>query len=89
MTLARAGSVEGMAELAVTARPDAARGERLVVIHTAIEFTIEEVLAELTAKSDLPGLFIPRSSEFIVVDSIPKLGTGKTDLKALRELGAG
>ncbi|MFT5051598.1 MAG: acyl-[acyl-carrier-protein]-phospholipid O-acyltransferase [Chlamydiales bacterium] len=88
LTLARAGSVEGMAELAVTARPDPARGERLVVIHTAIEFTVEEVLTELTATTDLPGLFIPRLSEFIAVDAIPKLGTGKTDLKALRELGA-
>jgi len=89
LTLARTGSAEETAEVAVTARADEARGERLVVIHTAIEFTVEEVLAELSANSDLPPLFIPRSKEFIAVDVIPKLGTGKTDLKALRDLGAG
>ena len=39
----------------------------------------------LSAK-DLPNLFIPRRDQFIKVDAIPILGTGKLDLRALRRM---
>ena len=76
---------EEPAEVAVTALPDDKKGEQLVVLHTALPLAIDALLEEL-AMSDLPRLFLPRAQTFILVDAIPKLGTGKTDLKGLRQV---
>ncbi len=74
-------------ELAVTALPDERKGEQLVVLHTALPCGVDEVLAELS-KADFPALYMPRPTNFLEVAEIPKLGTGKTDLKGLRTLAA-
>lgn len=71
--------------LAVTAIPDEKKGERLVVIHTLNESLLKECLEKL-AKSDLPALWKPRPDEFHFVEKLPYLGTGKLDLRKLREL---
>ena len=34
----------------------------------------------------LPNLFIPRRDHFIKVDAIPILGSGKLDLRAVRQM---
>jgi acyl-[acyl-carrier-protein]-phospholipid O-acyltransferase/long-chain-fatty-acid--[acyl-carrier-protein] ligase len=34
----------------------------------------------------LPNLFIPRRDQFIKVDAIPILGSGKLDLRAVRQM---
>ncbi|PYX49592.1 MAG: hypothetical protein DMG79_08185 [Acidobacteria bacterium] len=70
---------------AVTAVPDEKKGERLIVLHTLPEGKLEECLA-LLAKSDLPALWKPRPDQFVHVDSLPYLGTGKLDLRRLKEL---
>jgi acyl-[acyl-carrier-protein]-phospholipid O-acyltransferase / long-chain-fatty-acid--[acyl-carrier-protein] ligase len=71
--------------LAVTAIPDEKKGERLVVIHTLKEEALRECLEKLS-KSDLPALWKPRPDQFLFVEKLPYLGTGKLDLRRLREL---
>src|SRR4029077_4683006 len=60
----------------VTAVPDEKKGERLIVLHTLVETKLEECL-ELFAKCDLPALWRPRADQFVFVDALPYLGTGK------------
>jgi acyl-[acyl-carrier-protein]-phospholipid O-acyltransferase/long-chain-fatty-acid--[acyl-carrier-protein] ligase len=70
---------------AVTAVPDERKGERLIVLHTLPEDKLQECLAQL-AKSDLPALWKPRPDQFLHVESLPYLGTGKLDLRRLKEI---
>jgi acyl-[acyl-carrier-protein]-phospholipid O-acyltransferase / long-chain-fatty-acid--[acyl-carrier-protein] ligase len=71
-------------KLAVTAVPDAGRGERLIVLHTALDKTPADILKELQGKG-LPNLWLPSADSFCQVDQIPILGTGKLDLKGIKE----
>ena len=70
---------------AVTAVPDEKKGERIIVIHTLPEARLTAVLEKLS-QSDLPALWRPKANQFVHVDSIPTLGTGKMDLRAIRAL---
>ena len=70
---------------AVTAVPDERKGERLIVLHTLPEDKLEACLG-LLAKSDLPALWKPRPDQFVHVDTLPYLGTGKLDLRRLKEI---
>lgn len=65
-------------EFACTAIPSAKKGEELVLITESAE---EEARA---ACKELPALMRPNI--ILVVESIPKLGTGKTDFKNLKAL---
>ncbi len=76
---------EDCADVAVTAVPDASKGERLVVLHSPLRFPIAELFERLH-RSSLPKLWLPRRDCFFEVDSIPKLGSGKFDLRAVRQL---
>jgi acyl-[acyl-carrier-protein]-phospholipid O-acyltransferase / long-chain-fatty-acid--[acyl-carrier-protein] ligase len=78
-----AGASEQM--FVVTAVPDEKKGERLIVLHTLTEEQLEECLAGL-AKSDLPALWRPRHDQFVRIEKLPYLGTGKLDLRRAREL---
>jgi acyl-[acyl-carrier-protein]-phospholipid O-acyltransferase / long-chain-fatty-acid--[acyl-carrier-protein] ligase len=69
----------------VTAVPDERKGERLMVLHTLPEDKLKETL-ELLAKCDLPALWKPRPDQFLRVEKLPYLGTGKLDLRKAREL---
>ena len=69
----------------VTAIPDERKGERLMILHTLPEDKLEETL-ELLAKCDLPALWRPRPDQFVRVEKLPYLGTGKLDLRKAREL---
>lgn len=71
--------------LAVTAVPDDRKGEQLVVVHTLEESAIPDILEKVSA-SGLPNLFIPKRDNFIKVDHLPVLGTGKLDLRTLKQL---
>ena len=68
---------------AVTAVPDDKKGERIVVIHTMPDAKLA-VVQERFAQCELPALWRPKPNQFLHVDAIPVLGTGKTDLRALR-----
>ncbi len=71
--------------VAVTAVPNARKGERLIVLHLPCEKPIDQVIKELSA-TGLPNLWIPDKDSFYQVDEIPLLGTGKLDLQGLRHL---
>jgi len=68
----------------VTAVPDEKKGERLVVLHKLPAGTLPAVWEKLTA-CDLPNLWKPRPDQFFPVAAFPLLGTGKLDLRQVRE----
>ena len=67
----------------VTAVSDEKKGERLVVLHS-IDIDVDEVCDGLSRKG-LPNLWIPRKDNFYKVEAIPVLGSGKLDLKKIKE----
>ena len=69
----------------VTAVPDPRKGERLVVLHLPTDKTPEQIRQDLAA-AGLPNLWIPSQDSFLQVEQIPVLGTGKLDLKGMREV---
>ena len=79
------GGGEEELKIAVTAVPDERKGERLVVVHTPLEKRPEQLVKDL-ASAGLPNLWIPSPDSFVQVAEIPVLGTGKVDLKAVRQL---
>lgn len=72
---------------AVTSVTDDRKGESLAVVHTIDEQKIPEILEKLPSMG-LPNLFIPRKDKFVKVEAIPVLGTGKVDLRALKQVAA-
>jgi len=72
---------------AITGVPDEKKGERLVVLHTLTDDKLKLVLDKLAA-CDLPNLWKPRPDQFFRIDSLPHLGTGKLDLRRIREIAA-
>ena len=68
--------------------PDAQRGERLAVLYTNAE-TEPPAMIERLRSAGLPPLWIPKRENFYRVEAIPTLGTGKTDLRAVRRLAVG
>jgi acyl-[acyl-carrier-protein]-phospholipid O-acyltransferase/long-chain-fatty-acid--[acyl-carrier-protein] ligase len=65
--------------------PDDKKGERLVVLHRLAPEQLPACLEKL-AQCDLPNLWKPRADQFYHVDTFPSLGTGKLDLRKVREL---
>jgi acyl-[acyl-carrier-protein]-phospholipid O-acyltransferase/long-chain-fatty-acid--[acyl-carrier-protein] ligase len=80
-----AGAAEAV--LAVTSLPDERRGERLAVLHTLDEAELPAIL-ERAAAAGLPNLFLPRLDDFVRVEALPRLGTGKLDLREARRIAA-
>ncbi len=78
-----AGESERM--FAVTSVPDEKKGERLAVLHTLQEDRIPGILEKLGTLG-LPNLFIPRSDQFVRVEQLPILGTGKIDLRCVKQI---
>jgi acyl-[acyl-carrier-protein]-phospholipid O-acyltransferase/long-chain-fatty-acid--[acyl-carrier-protein] ligase len=78
-------AILGDACSAVAAVPDAAKGERLVAFYTLADVTPES-LWERLCQTDLPRLWLPRRESLFRIEAIPTLGTGKVDLRRLREL---
>ncbi|HPU05571.1 MAG TPA: acyl-[ACP]--phospholipid O-acyltransferase [Thermogutta sp.] len=70
---------------AVTGVPDEKKGERLVVLYTQLQHTPSEICRALQSNG-LPPLWVPDTEHFYRVDQIPVLGSGKLDLKALKEM---
>ncbi len=70
---------------AVTAVPDERKGEALVVLHTLDESRLPEIMDKF-GKMGLPNLFTPKKDNFLKVEKIPILGTGKVDLRMLKKI---
>ncbi len=71
--------------LAVTSVPDEKKGERLMVVFVK-EAADAETLHKLMSESPLPNLWKPGRGSYIPVESLPMLGTGKLDLKGLKDI---
>ncbi|MCY2984527.1 MAG: AMP-binding protein [Planctomycetota bacterium] len=79
------GESEEALSVGVTSVPDEKKGERMIVLHTKLSKTPNEIVKGLSAKG-FPNLFLPSEDSFIQVDAIPLLGTGKLDLRGLQQL---
>ena len=71
--------------VAVTGKPDPKRGEKLIVFHTVENLDAEKLIEGLREK-ELPNLWIPKAENFVKLDSLPLLGSGKLDLQHLKKL---
>jgi acyl-[acyl-carrier-protein]-phospholipid O-acyltransferase/long-chain-fatty-acid--[acyl-carrier-protein] ligase len=67
--------------------PDEKRGERLVVLHRLDDEKLADVLKKF-AECDLPNLWKPKADAFYRVEHFPLLGTGKLDLRQVKETAA-
>jgi acyl-[acyl-carrier-protein]-phospholipid O-acyltransferase/long-chain-fatty-acid--[acyl-carrier-protein] ligase len=67
--------------------PDPKKGERLVVLHRLAEAHLKVCLEQLALDS-MPNLWKPKCEDFIHVETFPMLGTGKLDLRGIREVAA-
>ena len=67
--------------------PDEKKGERLIVLHKLPEAELS-VLLEKFAACDLPNLWKPKGDAFRRVENFPMLGTGKLDLRGVKEMAA-
>jgi acyl-[acyl-carrier-protein]-phospholipid O-acyltransferase/long-chain-fatty-acid--[acyl-carrier-protein] ligase len=76
------GQEEGEISVVVSSVPDEKKGERLVVVHTKLARSPDEICRELAA-SGMPNLWIPDKDSFLEVEAIPVLGSGKIDLVAV------
>jgi acyl-[acyl-carrier-protein]-phospholipid O-acyltransferase/long-chain-fatty-acid--[acyl-carrier-protein] ligase len=74
-----------MQVFAVTGIPDEKKGERLAVLHTLDESRLPDILNKLTEQG-LPNLFIPGRNQFVKVEALPVLGTGKLDLRSVKRI---
>ena len=71
----------------VTSVPDEKKGERLMVLHKLPDAPLKKCLDKL-AQSELPNLWKPRPDQFFRVEAFPLLGTGKLDLRKVKELAS-
>jgi acyl-[acyl-carrier-protein]-phospholipid O-acyltransferase/long-chain-fatty-acid--[acyl-carrier-protein] ligase len=73
--------------LFVTAVEDERKGEQLVVLYTSEAGSADD-LHRIAGECDIPNLWKPRRDNFIPIAHLPTLGSGKLDLKRLREFAA-
>jgi acyl-[acyl-carrier-protein]-phospholipid O-acyltransferase/long-chain-fatty-acid--[acyl-carrier-protein] ligase len=73
------------AVLAVTSIACDRRGERLIVLHTEAAGDAQSLHA-LIEKSELPNLWKPDRTSYCRIEALPLTGSGKLDVKALRQL---
>ncbi len=72
-------------EIAVAGRSDRLKGERLVIFHIIENIDTAAIINGLR-EAGLPNIWIPKADDFIKVDQLPMLGSGKLDLSALRKM---
>ena len=70
---------------AVTAIPDRAKGERLVVLHLPLADITPQDLWKRLNERGLPNIYVPGQRDFIQVPELPILGSGKLDLRKCKE----
>jgi acyl-[acyl-carrier-protein]-phospholipid O-acyltransferase/long-chain-fatty-acid--[acyl-carrier-protein] ligase len=70
----------------VTAVPDHSKGERIVVLHLPLNGVDVPHLLEGLSSKGLPNLWVPHERDFIQILELPVLGSGKVDLKRVKDL---
>src|SRR5215831_15588918 len=76
-------TILGDASCAVTGVPDDHRGERLVALY--VHSTSPSELWQRLSQTDLPRLWLPKRENLYQVDALPHLGTGKLDLRSVKQ----
>ncbi|MHC4573577.1 MAG: acyl-[ACP]--phospholipid O-acyltransferase [Planctomycetota bacterium] len=71
--------------VAVTSVPNVKRGEELIVLYLD-EAGDADKLHRIISKSELPNIYKPRRDNYIKIESMPVLGSGKVDVMRLREI---
>jgi acyl-[acyl-carrier-protein]-phospholipid O-acyltransferase/long-chain-fatty-acid--[acyl-carrier-protein] ligase len=69
----------------VIAIPDESKGERLVAFFTDAALAPQD-LWERLCRSELPKLWIPKREDLRFIEAVPTLGTGKADLRGVRQI---
>ncbi|MCK5707506.1 MAG: MFS transporter [Candidatus Aureabacteria bacterium] len=79
-------NIEGSTEqtCVVTSVSDERKGEKLIVLYKN-EMNVKAIWEKLN-QSTFPKLWIPKKENFYKIESIPVLGTGKLDLREIKEL---
>jgi 1-acyl-sn-glycerol-3-phosphate acyltransferase len=80
-----ANDADNVLSCAVTAVADEKKGERLIVLYAETPHSVDSMIGALKS-AGLPNIFIPSPDSFYKVDQLPILGTGKLDLKGIRDL---
>ncbi len=70
--------------MVVTSVSDDQKGERFVVLHLELGMTVDDLLKRMR-ESGLPKLWVPRRENFFPVQALPFLGSGKLDLRQVKE----
>jgi acyl-[acyl-carrier-protein]-phospholipid O-acyltransferase/long-chain-fatty-acid--[acyl-carrier-protein] ligase len=78
-------AILGESACVVTAVPDVAKGERLVVFYARPDVAPDQLWEALCA-TDLPRLWLPRRDNLVPLEAIPTLGTGKMDLRRIKQM---
>ncbi len=71
--------------IAVTSVPDSKKGEELVVLHLD-QAGPPDKLHEIITNSRIPNMWKPKRNNYIQIESMPALGSGKLDIIRLREI---
>lgn len=71
--------------LVVTSVPDEKKGEQLVVLYVKQAGNAKD-LHQMISGSDLPNLWKPKKENYILIEALPLLGSGKLDLKKIKQL---
>ena len=69
--------------VALVARPDAAKGEKLIAVTNEPKLTLEQVRAAINARG-LSNLAVPR--EIKAIRDLPRLSTGKVNHRELEKI---
>jgi acyl-[acyl-carrier-protein]-phospholipid O-acyltransferase/long-chain-fatty-acid--[acyl-carrier-protein] ligase len=70
--------------IAITGIPDEKKGEKLVILYEKDLGDLDQLI-DLVNKSDIPNLWKPNKTNWIAIEKIPILGTGKLDLSEIKK----
>jgi acyl-[acyl-carrier-protein]-phospholipid O-acyltransferase/long-chain-fatty-acid--[acyl-carrier-protein] ligase len=73
------------ANLAVSGLPDDKKGEKLVVLYECGLGNLDKII-EALSKSEIPNLWKPNKNNWLEIEKIPTLGSGKLDLSGIKKI---
>ncbi|MBQ9336231.1 MAG: AMP-binding protein [Lentisphaeria bacterium] len=71
--------------IAVAGGEDHRRGEKLIVFYSDRKLVKPDELVKQLRAANIPNLWIPKPENFVWIEKIPQLGSGKLDLAKLAE----
>lgn len=71
--------------VAVCGAPDEKRGEKIMVFYSTNHLNPSE-MTERMKERNMPNLWIPKTTDFVFVEKIPMLGSGKLDFQTLQKM---